>query len=106
VTLHDKLRDVGAIGWEDSLDTLASHDAAHRKHLGCARAATSDHDTREELNSLFVAFLDAAVNFDRVTDREDQWIRPETSLLDGHDECITHDITSSSCETNHSTAGR
>jgi hypothetical protein len=66
---------------ENSLNAMSKGNLPDRKR--CARSAVflSDTDSLEDLNALFVAFLNLHVDFDRVARLETRNVRPQLLIF-------------------------
>src|SRR3954452_17372681 len=62
--------DRGGVEREHALHADSAGDLAHGEHLAGAATLAGDDDALEDLDALFLAFLDLHVDFDRVTGGE------------------------------------
>ena len=77
---------------EDSLDSFTSHDSSYGERGGDpAASAMSNHDAREHLDSLLVAFLNTAVDVHGVADFKRDRLFSKTALLDNIKSFVSHD---------------
>src|SRR5262249_6396816 len=67
---------------EDALDSDAARDLSHCEGLPRASAPAGDHDTREDLDALFLTFADLDVDTDAVSRRKPGNIRLQHRFLD------------------------
>src|SRR5688572_26435250 len=83
----------GGVEREHSLHTNTTRDLADSEHLARAATLAGEDDALEDLDALFVAFLDLHVDLDRVAGREVRDIAPRLArLYDFHD--FWHDTNS------------
>ena len=75
------------MGREDTLHTLAVADTADGEGLVQTAAADTDHDTREDLNTLLVALDDLGVHPDAVAHVEFRGFLAELLALDFVKQC-------------------
>ncbi len=67
-----------------SFHAFVGHDPTHGEHFPAAGAAAGNHDAREDLDPLFVAFEDLRMHVDRIADLEGGDLRLEARLFDQH----------------------
>src|ERR1700758_92738 len=91
--LHLDFCDARRVQRENSLDAFAIRDAAHRECFVESTPFTSNHDSREYLDSLFVTFYHPRVNADGVTHLERVRVAFLLLFLDGTDDLV-HDNSS------------
>ena len=75
---------------ELALDALTVDDTAHDKHLAGSAAGTGDDHAVKDLDTLFVAFEDLAVNVDGVADGELGNLRLTAEVFDLFENLLTH----------------
>ena len=86
-----QLGDLRRVDRKDALDALAADDAADGEHLAGAGSAASEDDPRENLDALFGAFQNSAVDIDGIADFKLQWVRSQVFVFDLLDELVNHD---------------
>lgn len=82
------LRDLRRVEWEDTLHALVCNDAADGDRFAHAATLTRDKHALEYLDTLLIAFDDAAVHVDRVTDIEEGEIALEVLSVDALDDAL------------------
>ena len=87
-----KLRDLGAVQGESTLNANAKAHLADGEGLACASAAHADDVALEDLLTLALAFLNAVVNLHVVADDDRGDVLTDLLALDCAD--VVHAITS------------
>lgn len=92
VSFDDQLGDFRGVDRKDSFDAFTGNDSSHGKCGGDAvSAAMSNHDTSENLDSLFAAFLNSTVDVHCVADFERERLVAKTPLLNNIECFVSHD---------------
>src|SRR5258706_2641380 len=76
---------------EHALHADTARDLAHGEHLARATPLAGDHDALEDLDALFVAFLDLHMDLDRVARVEIRKVGPHFARLDQFHQISCHD---------------
>ena len=90
-TLDFDLFNPWRVKWELSLNPFTSNNASDHKHFACAGTALSDHDTTENLDTLFGTFLNLGVDVHSVADAKFIDFLLEGGLLNQLENLLAHD---------------
>jgi hypothetical protein len=81
VTLHNHFGHFRRMKRERALNTFTCNDPPDGEHFTGSRAAAGNHDSREDLDALLIAFQNPGVNVDGVADVECQVVLAEAGLF-------------------------
>jgi hypothetical protein len=85
--------DFGRVNGELAFDTFSGHDPSDDEHFPRTGSAASDDRATEDLNPLFVPFLNLGVHVDGVADTELIHTGLEVGAFNGLQNLLTHDST-------------
>ena len=92
-TLDFDLLNSWRVNWELSFNPFTGNDASNHKHFTCARTALGDHDTTENLDTLFRTFLNFGVDIHGVADTKFIDFLLEERMLNQLENLLAHDLT-------------
>src|SRR3954466_143223 len=76
--------------WENTLNAFTVADAPHGKCLIQSVSTAANHDTRKNLNALFIAFNDFRMHANAVANAEIRSVLPELLRLNLIQQCLVH----------------